>query len=366
MKKVLCLIDTLGFGGGAERQMAGLAGMLYKQGYNVSLATYHKHDYNVVLKEKYGVESVLIECNNKIWNKFFAVRRFVLKGNFDTIIVYKDGATMMACILKFLGFNFNLIVSERNTTTKLTIREYIKFILYKSADIIVPNSYSQGKFIRDNFPKLSTKTKVITNFTDINEFTPKDFLSFDNCLKILVTARIAPQKNIIHFLNVVYRLKREKIPVQIIWYGSVYSGMEEYGKKIKEYYNKLNIEDYLEFRDATKNIVDAYRQCDVFCLPSLHEGFPNVVCEAMSCGKPILCSNICDNPFIVEDGVNGWLFNPLDEDDIFSKIRNVCSMSKSKIIQIGELNRKTAESKFSEKVFIQQYIELLEKFNYER
>ena len=42
MTKVLCLIDTLSLGGGAERQMAGLAGLLHEKGINVTLATYHK------------------------------------------------------------------------------------------------------------------------------------------------------------------------------------------------------------------------------------------------------------------------------------------------------------------------------------
>lgn len=45
-----------------------------------------------------------------------------------------------------------------------------------------------------------------------------------------------------------------------------------------------------------------YRKADVFCLPSLYEGYPNVVAEAMSCGLPILCSNVCENPYIVEEG----------------------------------------------------------------
>ena len=49
---------------------------------------------------------------------------------------------------------------------------------------------------------------------------------------------------------------------------------------------------------------------DAFCLPSFKEGYPNVIVEAMSCELPVLCSKICENPVIVEDNINGFLFDP--------------------------------------------------------
>ncbi len=45
-------------------------------------------------------------------------------------------------------------------------------------------------------------------------------------------------------------------------------------------------------------------------LGSYHEGLPNVVCEALATGRPVLASNVCDNPFLVESSVRGFLFDP--------------------------------------------------------
>lgn len=362
MKKILCLIDTLGLDGGAERQMAGLAGMLHKHGYNVCLATYHKHDYNEILKENYGIESVHIKSGSNALSKLWAVRKFIKNGKFDIVIAYKDGATIIASLIKLFGLNSKLIVSERNTTTKLTLRERIKFFLYRQADAIVPNSYSQGKFIGQNYPNLACKVNVITNFTDINEFSPAENDPNHECTHILVTARIAPQKNVIRFLNVVSKIKEQKLPIKITWYGDL-SVLKDYGKEVIEIYQQQGLTDILDFKGITKNITDAYRQCDIFCLPSLHEGFPNVVCEAMSCGKPILCSNVCDNPYIIEDGVNGWLFNPVDEDDIFVKIKNASMHKRARLNKIGLHNRKIAEKKFSRETFITDYINLIKKIS---
>lgn len=360
MKRVLCIIDTLDYGGGAERQMAGLAGMLHKRGYDVILTTYHKHDMNPWLREKYGMESIILNCEASQWSKFKTVRRFIKNGNFDTVIAYKDGATMIACLCRMTGLKFKLIVSERNTSTVFNSYEKRKFFLYRFADLVVPNSYSQGRFIKERIKHLSKKVHVITNFTDLEDFTPGyNPPTRDDVIHILIIARIAPQKNIIPFMRVVERLKGDKINVRFDWYGGVYFGMEEYGKEVMNEYERLGISDYLQFHEPTNAISEKYKECDAFCLPSLYEGYPNVVCEAMSSGKPILCSRVCDNPDIVEESRNGMMFNPTDEDEMYVVLKTFCNKSKGELFSMGRESRAIAEQKFSANAFVDEYIQIM-------
>jgi len=58
---------------------------------------------------------------------------------------------------------------------------------------------------------------------------------------------------------------------------------------------------------------------DILCLPSLDEGQPNVVLEALSCGIPVAASAVGGIPEIVNDG-NGMLFEPGDEVEIEKKL----------------------------------------------
>lgn len=68
MKKVLCLIDTLGMGG-AERQMIGLALFLKEKGYHVDLVTYYDHDFYAELVDRYGLGSVTLHVKDSKWSK---------------------------------------------------------------------------------------------------------------------------------------------------------------------------------------------------------------------------------------------------------------------------------------------------------
>lgn len=362
MKKILCLIDTLSFGGGAERQMAGLAGLLHEKGENVTLATYHYHDCDDIIKARYGLRSTLISAKGNFISKLFAVRNYIKKEDFNVVIAYKDGATMIACLCKLLGLRFKLIVSERNTTQTLKKRDRLKFLLYRFADCIVPNSYSQSSYIKEHFSKLSNKVKVITNFTDTKLFYPDVRYQYNtNSTNILVVARINPQKNIERFIEAVKILKERNVPVKIDWFGGVYVGAGPYGDRVGGLYEQANIKDILQFKGDTSKISEVYRQYDAFCLPSLYEGFPNVVCEAMSSGKPVLCSNVCDNPHIVQDGINGFLFDPNDVENIVSIIEKYCNLSIEEKKRMGKSSRTIAIDLLSEESFVNKYINIIER-----
>ena len=122
---------------------------------------------------------------------------------------------------------------------------------------------------------------------------------------------------------------------------------------------EFDLYDIIQFLPATRDIKLEYQKCDGFCLPSIYEGYPNAICEAMCCAKPILCSNVCDNPTIVKEGVNGLMFNPYDFMDMANTIIKFCNMSCVERIELGRKGREMAESTFSESVFVNNYLSLI-------
>ena len=123
----------------------------------------------------------------------------------------------------------------------------------------------------------------------------------------------------------------------------------------------MDIKDYLILHDTLQSIEKEYQKSDIFLLPSLYEGYPNVVVEAMSCGLPVICSNRYENPYIVKNGVNGYLFNPESADDIAEAIVKIISLSEPDRRQMGAKNRMLCLTRNSTESFIKSYIDLIEK-----
>lgn len=356
MKRILLIIEHLG-SGGAERQICGLAVMLTQAGFPCRLITYYKNQFYEPFLSENGVDYEFVP---ELWDKktrVFKAAKYVRKYNPDVVISYLPSVNRTMCLAK-LFFKAQLIVSERNNNTCITRADKVLFNLYRMADAIVPNSNSQGEFIQNNFPFLATKVHPIINFVDINRFTPAEFLPHNHKNRIVTVARYTPQKNVLTYLKVVRIVKNLGFDVHFDWYGDKKYNVNYY-RQIEKEYKLYDISDYLTLHETNENIEEEYRKADIFCLPSLFEGYPNVVIEAMSCGLPILCSNRYENPFIIKDGLNGFLFDPENADDIVNAISKMMALSPIEKYEMGKLNRQLCLEHNTKEAFLKSYIKLI-------
>ena len=356
MKKIICLIESLG-SGGAERQLSGLAVLLKHQGYDVEVWTYYPNDFYLPVLQEANVTYRYIASAQSKKKRLSVLYKELRKANPDTVIAYLDTACMVACVIKAIGGKFKLIVSERNTTQKLSKRERVKFWLYRLADYIVPNSQTQTEFIMTHFPALASKVKCVTNFVDTERFVPIHDKNVRSPRRILTVARIMPQKNVLEYIKAVKKVVDKGYELRVDWFGN--SGDENYYHQCMQAVINNGLEEVFVFYPAKSSIIEEYQDADWFCLPSYYEGFPNVVCEAMSCGLPILASNVCDNAQIVEDGENGFLFDPHNEKQIVDVVIKSLEIKDSEMKEMCILSRKLAIDKFSSSVFVKKYINII-------
>ena len=355
--KILCINESLG-SGGAERQLSGLAVMLKQRQYDVEVWYYVDKEFYLHDLVTNNVVARYLPDARPAKHRFFALRKHIKEYNPDTIISYSASSSMITCLIKMLGGGFKLIVSERNTTQIIDTRERFKFFLYKWADRIVPNSFSQHDFIEKHFPKLLPKTVVITNFVDINRFnTSTKEGSNNDVLQIVCVGRLMPQKNIPLFIDAVGEVTKKGYKVMVDWFGQSFD--VDYTDMLYKKINEKGLSEKFCFHKPSSNIQNEYHKADVFCLPSLYEGFPNVLCEAMSCGLPVLCSSVCDNPNIAKKGVNGYLFDPQNVEDVADTIIRFIMLDSDSRKEMGRKSREIAESLFSSKVFLKKYLDII-------
>jgi len=357
--KILCFTDCLG-AGGAQRQLVGLASMLHQGGMEVKVCYYFDIPFYKDYLDEAGVPHELIPSASSHIKRIPAVTKYFHQEKPDWVIAYQGMPSFVATLAKIFDGRFRLIVSERNTTQHTGFNETIRFNSYRWVDYIVPNAYSQEKYIKNTFPFLSKKVVTIPNFVDLKYFVPPTTRIKNDIPEIIVAASIRQLKNTMGLIDAAAAMRDKGYKFHISWYGKAEQYKDYYvlcQKKIKQ----LGIDNYLELKEKTKQIKECYQNADYFCLPSFYEGTPNVICEAMACGLPVICSDVCDNSKYVIEGENGFLFNPKDTNSIVAAYERIHALNDIEYNQYGHRSRELAEQKLSKETFVRAYLRLIKE-----
>lgn len=363
MAKVLMLIDSLG-SGGAQRQFVQLAVGLKRLGHAVQVVYYHHDDF---FKDKLldaGIEPALIPPGGplaRIWRS----RALVHKAHPDTVISFLDTPNLLATLARLSGAGrFRLLVSERNTDVgPLSLRRRLSVGLLPLADAVVANSQTQTDLL-SRHPTLRRKLHWIPNCVDLQRFHPAQANqppAADALLRVLIAGRFEAQKNVLMVARWAAGASLQR-RVRLAWYGNQFLAERptlESGNLYLAAKSVLGSSEMLTLHPPTQGVEALYRGADAFCLPSLYEGTPNVVCEAMASGLPIVCSRVCDNPFIVQEGVNGFLFDPASLSSFDTAMAQLEALSEAERAEMGRRNRARAEELFSEHAYLSRWAALL-------
>lgn len=361
MQRIFLFIDSLG-AGGAQRQLTGLAVLLKEKGYAVKVVTYYPFDFYKHVLSEHDIENKCLNIDSKLCLPQLVkeIRRF----DADVIVSFQTIPNILAVMAAKIT-RTKLIVSERNTHQKLSAIDKLAFKLYRWADVVVPNSYSEETFIKTRFPYLTDKTVAVTNFVDLKRFVPMSAAkSATSEKRILVVATVSKSKNTLNFIRAFHLARKHGMNARVVWYGvsRPETGLQQnvdYAKECQKLVDGFGMNDVFCLEPKRKDIENAYREADIFCLPSLFEGTPNVICEAMACELPVMASKVCDNAIYVRPGCNGWLFKPDDIDGMAGVLLEACSSDD--LSQYGCNSRKRVKELCSEDVFVNKWIKIIDR-----
>lgn len=356
MVNIVLITENLG-SGGAERQLSGLAVMLKEKGYDVTVITYIENQFHESYLKENGVDYIFAaEMKRKSTRVFKLVSR-LRRIKPDVVISFLPHVNVCVCLSRLLC-KFKLIVSERSHTQSFSRKVKIQFNLYRIADYVVPNSRSEADNIASHIPALRNKMRVIPNYVNTDVFKPNSNreVSEGAPIRLISVGRFIESKNVLAFLDAFSDVLQQGYNVTLKWIGSMYD--KDYCAKIREKIEKLNLSEKVTLQDQTNDVATEYQNSDIFCFPTIYEGYPNVLVEAMGCGLPVVCSNVCENPRIAKDGINGFLFNPFEQKDMTTALIRMLSLSKAEREKMSLCNRQQVLAKNSTETFVKSYVEL--------
>jgi glycosyltransferase involved in cell wall biosynthesis len=222
------------------------------------------------------------------------------------------------------------LVSFRSEITS-TINGY--FIIYPlvqigifCADAVICQSHEAEHNLIKLFPKSKSKIKVIPNWIDTSKYHPIAQQRFSKVAKggspckLLFLGWIEQFKGVYILANVFRKLVLDgsKVTIEFVGSGSEVEGLREFFHD-NSLTGEASLRGWLKGDDKLEAIANA----DILVLPSLSEGMPNALLEAMASGLPVIATSVGGIPELVQDGQHGILVRANDEVELRDAIKTL-------------------------------------------
>ena len=304
--KIAVFIYSLG-GGGAERVVSQLIPYLENNGFDVYLVLMNNtcvYPFETKNKPFFLENSKTTESNVLKFLKipFLAYKYhiFLKKNKINKSFSFLTRPGFISVLTKWFNKKRTIIISERSYSNfqygsnnlKSWINNFLIQKLYPKADLIIANSKGNAQSLITNYNVSRDKITTIYNPISIEAIFAiepiKDF--FDtNYFNLVSVGRLNSGKNHHLLIKSLEFFKLQKVRLYIFGVGILKDELE---KTIQD----LKLENRVFLMGFESNPYKYLKAADLFIFSSNHEGFPNVILEAMACELPIVSTNCPSGP----------------------------------------------------------------------
>jgi len=265
----------------------------------------------------------------KIINSFLALLRlYRALRNVDVLLLFFPSYySAMATILNrvflgkksivYLGSQWrevSTLVGAKSTTKnsllllKASINDFLERKSVEWADACLVTGDALLEKYRHVAQRIEKTYPLLT--LQVTQTYTRDDTCYRYPIKCLIVASLTPRKGIEYAIRAMAVLQKKGLDIRLDLVGG---GDPE---PLSTLASELGISKIVNFRGylTGESLLSAYREADIFILPSLAEGFPRVIYEAMSQGLPVIATNLPSISSVIENGVSGLLVPPRNPD----------------------------------------------------
>lgn len=310
--KIIQVIPTFGYGG-AETMVEALSKYLQQQGHSViviSLYNIRTEHTDRLVNE--GIRVLFLDKKKGFdISAIYRLSKILRKEKPDAVHNHLYSLKYAAIAAKFARMKV-VVHTVHNTAQKemgVCDRRFNRFLYHRWGVTPVALSKEIRTTILEEYGLKEENVPVIFNGIDLRGNLPKNSYKIRDKLRVIHVGRFQEQKNHRCILEAANILKNHRVKFEIRLFGE--GGLIE---EIKRYAQELNVEDCVFFMGTSENVPMEMRDSDVFILPSLWEGMPMTIIEAMSVGLPIIASDVGGVAEMIKNENNGLLIHASPEE----------------------------------------------------
>jgi glycosyltransferase involved in cell wall biosynthesis len=311
--RILFVINRL-IQGGAETQVISLSRELVSRGHSVLVYTLHADNPRA---DELAGSAVKVVADTK-HTKFdpglvLRIRQTIRDFNADIVHGFLLEGNLYAR-LAAARTPVPALNSERNDNYQIPFRHKLALALTRHlASGVVANTHAGARFAQDLFGLPPEQVDVVWNGLKEAEDRRKrprtralvrEFFPSTPTAKVaVVVAMFRPQKDHVLALHTAQVLVSRDPSWRVLFVGDSLPHTEKYKQQVLRVRDELGLADVVQFAGLRQDVPEILKQSNLLLSTSLHEGFPNVVIEAMSAGTPVVSTDYSDIKQILP---NAW------------------------------------------------------------
>ncbi len=340
------------FYGGPERQLHHHARLAASSSFHVIIASFSEQGtpefIDVIARD--GLSTHVFDVANAYDSRAIGrIKKYLRQENIDLLCTH-DYRTHVIGWLATRSIRTRWIAFSRGwTRDNLKVRAYhlLDKIIVRAADHIVAVSHGQKKKLQKIWiptHKISVAHNAISldaidnitplNLRDRHKFDPKD--------KIIIAAgRFSAEKGQLHLIRAAAQLAAKYPKLKFLLFGD---GPDMF--QAKSLIETHNLQQTVFCPGFEKQMIAAIKGADIIVNPSLSEGLPNIVLEAMACRKPVIATAVGGVPELISHGDDGLLIRPGNPTELAVAIEEIIE-NPDRAAAIAENGRRRVKNDFT-------------------